>query len=425
MSVNNKLKFDIFWHQLVILMMSLYLLADMAAGFTVIYLGVDFKISLLYKLPILGILLFLLSKIDIKALLLITGAVLFFFIGPLYQFSQFGRLDFFIFDFASLLKVITPVIVLLYFRAILIADSRFASYAIERIILSGFFILSFNFILGALGFGKSTYKLVDDEGAGSTGLILAGNELGGAFLVTFGFALHKIWNERGLLLYLMTSFFTITCGVIVATKTTMLASLLLVFFIPIANERQRLYSPTKLKAIVFIPLVTIFSVIAYLIVDILERIGLYDRIMWFYKQKGLSGILLSGRDDMAVQRADAVFNHSSLFEQVFGQGQAFGLKDKHGLSGVEIDSIDIFNFFGIFTLTFVCCFYLWVLYCAHLKTLKGQSDIAPFVFVVSFILLFLSQLSGHIWNSGTVGILMGVMAAGIFKPTYNNFKAKT
>lgn len=417
----HALKADIFWHQLVILMMSFYLLADMGAGFSVIYLGIDLKISLLYKLPILGILFYLLSKSDIKGLLFIMGLVFLFFIGPFYQLMRFGRIDFFIFDFALILKVLTPIIVFFYFRSLFRFNNRFAYESIEKILWAGFFILSLNFIIGAMGFGKSTYQLANDEGAGSTGLILAGNELGGAFLVTFGFALHKFWNEKKLSFYIFLGLFTILCGLSVATKTTMLASILIVFLIPIVNERDRLYLFTKLKAIIFIPLTSIGIIVSYLIFDILEKIGLYDRIMWFYKQKGIMGILLSGRDDMAVNRADVVFNKSNIFEQIFGQGQALGLKDTKGYVGVEIDSIDLFNLYGIFTVILISFFYLWGVYQAHKKTLGNKSDIAPYVFVVSFFLLCLSQLSGHIWTSGTLGILLGAMMSLVLK---NGIKLK-
>ena len=49
--------FDKFWYQVAFFMMSFYLLADMLTGFSIIYLGVDLKISLLYKIPLFFLLL--------------------------------------------------------------------------------------------------------------------------------------------------------------------------------------------------------------------------------------------------------------------------------------------------------------------------------------------------------------------------------
>ncbi|WP_448547021.1 hypothetical protein [Thalassotalea fusca] len=408
------------WHQLTILMMSVYLLADMLAGFAVIYLGVDLKISLIYKTPLVFLLLILLGQQNLKAMLWIVSGILFFFIGPFYQLALHGKTAYFVYDFALILKIMTPIIVFLYFRSIFKINQQFASNSIERILWISFFILSFNFILGALGLGKSTYQLTGDEGAGSTGLILAGNELGGAFLVTFGFALHYVWNNGKLPSYILLGLFTVICGISVATKTTMIASVLIVFLIPIANERNRLYFFTRLKVIIFVPLISIGAAIAYLIVDILEQIGLYDRIMWFYNQKGLMGILLSGRDDMAESRAEVVLNKSNLFEQLFGQGQALGQKDLKGFVGVEIDSIDIFNLYGVFTLVALTSFYFWGVYRSHRNTIRNESDIAPYVFIISFLLLCLSQLSGHIWTSGTIGILLGAMTALNLKKMHTN-----
>jgi hypothetical protein len=404
---------DIVWHQLVVYMMSLYLLADMFTGFCIIYLGIDLKVSLVYKAPIFLLLTILIGRSNVKEMLFLLSCIPFFFIGPFYQFAIHARVDFLFFDFTLLLKMMTPIAVFLYCKSLFKHSPQFALKSTEKILWFGFYILTLNSILGGLGFGKSTYKLKDNE-AGSTGFIMAGNELGPAFLVAFGFALHKVWLHQTRFKYLLLSGFTVIAGVGLATKTAMLASILLVFLIPIVNERQRLYKLTALKIKLLLPLTFLSSVIIYLIFDILEKIGLYDRMMWFYQKNGFAAIILSGRDEMVADRSETVLQKSNLFEQVFGQGKALVLKDKVGKFVAEIDGPDTFTLYGIFTLIFFMSFYLWAVYKAHKDTVNNKNEIAPFIFIISLLLLCLSQLSGHIWGSTTLGILSGTMISMLF-----------
>ncbi|MCG7566504.1 hypothetical protein MHM95_09395 [Pseudoalteromonas sp. CnMc7-15] len=385
----------------------------MASGFSIIYLGVDLKISLIYKVPLFALILVLIASYEPRQFLTLVSFILFSFIGPLVQFFDYARADFLLFDFATLVKVYTPIAVVLWLRILVNVDSAFAKTIIEKIIWTSFLLLSVNFVLGALGIGKSTYESSGEDGAGSTGLIIAGNELGGAFLVTFCFVLHKVWNDRKYFQYLLLSLFTVACGFIVSTKTTMLASLLIVLLVPIFNERDRFYSITRLKLYILVPFILLISILVYLVFDILQAIGLYDRIMWFYEKRGLLGILLSGRDEMIADKMDIVVNQSVLFEQIFGQGQAISLKDKLGSAATEVDSFDLFNLYGIFTLILIGTFYLYHLIKSH-SLLLTKSFYGPYIFLTSLILFSLSQLSGHIWNSGTVGLLLGCMIGLIY-----------
>ncbi|MCK8117545.1 hypothetical protein MTF68_08210 [Pseudoalteromonas sp. 2CM37A] len=402
-----------FWSQLAISMMSLYLLTDMLSGFSIIYLGIDIKASLIYKVPLLILILGLIAQQDIFKFNILLFFIFLIFAGPLYQFYEHARIDFFIIDFSSAIKVLTPVCVFFLYREWYKNDPKFALASTHKILKYGFVILSINFIIGALGLGKSTYDFGQGETTGSTGLIMAGNELGGAFLVVFTYMLHMCWNYKSKKWYLLLSIFTVLCGLTVSTKTTILASLLIVFFVPIVNERRKLYSITLLKINIFLPVIIIIVVGVILVVELLQSLGLYGRMVFLYKKAGFLGIILSGRDIMAADSFNAVVHHSSLFEQLFGQGQALSLKRSDGSATSEIDGVDIFNFYGIFTFLSVLSFYIYTFFKAHRQTIKNINFLSPFILLASFTLLVLSQLSGHIWGSGTAGILVGVMLGAL------------
>ncbi|TGV19306.1 hypothetical protein E5N72_04155 [Pseudoalteromonas sp. MEBiC 03607] len=402
-----------FWSQVAVAMMSLYILADMFSGFTIIYLGIDIKASLIYKVPLLVLILGLIARSDANIFNMLLLFIVISFIGPFFEFMEHARSDFFISDFSTAIKILTPICIFFLFKEWYKKDPEFALASTHKILTYCFVLLSINFMLGVIGFGKSTYDFGNGTTAGTTGFIMAGNELGGAFLVAYTYMLHKVWNYKSKWAYLALAGFTVFCGVSVSTKTTILASIIIIFLVPIVNERQKLYQLTLLKFKIFTPIIVLAIIVIILIIDLLQSLGLYDRFIWLYNKGGLLGMILSGREVMVAKNIEILLQSSTLFEQLFGQGEALSLKRADSSATTEVDGVDIFIFFGVFTFLIVFSFYVYTLYKAHQQTLAGYNFFAPFVLLASFILLILSQLSGHIWGSGTVGILMGVMLGSI------------
>lgn len=402
--------FDKFWYQVAFFMMSFYLLADMLTGFSIIYLGVDLKISLLYKTLFFFILLVLLFKLNPKLTVYFFITILLSMTGCFANFFIYGKADYLAQDFISLIKIFTSILVFIFLNELSKKDLKLFDLKSKQVLMYSYFFLAINLILGALGVGKTTYKVAAGESAGSTGLIMAGNEVGGVFLVVFGYVLFKVWNStKYKKYYILQACFTLFCGVIVSTKTTMLAALVLVFFIPIISEREKLFKFTLLKAKIFIPLIGVVSVLIYMILDFLERLNLLGRVMWFYEKKGMLGVLLSGRDEMVAERMITYFERSSLFQQIFGQGFRIELSEAYAKASTEIDSVDVLGFYGIFFLLFISFFYINRLMLAFKLTRRKTAIDSPIVFLVSILLLFLSQISGHIWTSGTITIAFGVL----------------
>lgn len=402
-----------FWFQLVTLMMSVYLLTDMISGFFVINLGIDIKASLIYKTPLFLLVLILVAKFNVAMLNLLLLLVVVFFSGPLYQFYHHGNLSFFIIDFSSAIKIITPVSIFLLYKEWYARYPLLALKSSHTILKSSFYILSLNFIIGLLGFGKSTYSNVEGGEIGTTGLIFAGNELSGAFIISFTYMLHMFWNYQSRKSYCALALFTIFCGFNLATKTAILASLMVVFLVPIVNERHELYKMTLLKAKILWPVLLLGLIFAVLIVELLQSIGLYNRLVFMYRNNDLLTMILSGRNEMVAEVMAIITQDSNLFEQMFGQGIAISLKRTQGAI-TEVDSVDLFSLYGIFAFIFIFSFYLYSFLKAHKQVITTKNFFSPFVLLASFILLILSQLSGHIWSSGTIGILMGVMLGSLY-----------
>jgi hypothetical protein len=406
--------YQFFWQELFFLLLCLTFFVDMLTGFAIMELGINLNLSLPYKMMLLCLVVVLLAKYNIKIFLYLVCLLLISFVGPLYQFFDYVSSDFLFFDFSSLLKIFTPFLIFFFLRELFKHWPEMAQKHVSRFFTVTSSLLVANLILGAIGFGKQTYKLSNDESAGSTGLIMASNEVGPLFIICFGYFLHHIWNKNGLFTYILSALLTVAFGLVVATKAAMLASLLLIFFIPLVNERERLLQLTKLKVYIVLPLILAVSIIGYLLMDILKAIGLYDKITFFYQQHGLIGVLLSGRDAFLYDKLEILNSNSNYFEQFFGQGQALKLKSLHNSAATELDFFDILHQFGFIPSIFAFIFYISITGIAFVQTIRNKSYVAPYVLCVSFILLCLSQLSGHVWYGGVASISLGVFCSMIY-----------
>lgn len=395
-----------FAHKLCLIMMSLYLLADIASGFFVIQLGIDLKISLLYKLPLTTLVFILIFILEPKYFLALCCMLAALLIGPVMQLTSKASLSFFIADFAYVYKILMPISIFIYFGLLAMRWRQFTIFWLERILLSNFVILCFNLFIGALGFGRASYALQDGETAGSNGFIYAANELGGAMVVLFSFTLHWCWNEKPRW-YFIFSLFTVLCGLLVATKTAMLAALMLIFLIPIANERERIFSFTKLKCIIFIPMVAAVVAIVFLITDLLKALGLYDRFLWILSEQGIVGVVWSGRDIYVRDLLSIYIDRLDFWQQLTGVGTSGVAQYLPRKYSAEVDFIDTIVWFGFPGLATCLGFYLFTLLKAANQFTNPNSKYSPSVFVGLSILFFLAQLSGHIWMSGTLGIALG------------------
>lgn len=403
-----------FFHNLAFILMSCYLLADMMTGFFIIYYGVDLKISLLYKTPLYLLMLLLLANSNPRVGIAFVSLLLLSFIGPLVNFYIYADSTYFYKDIINLIKLSTVILVFLFLKELSKTDLSFFDRKTKLILLTSYIFLSINMLLGALGVGKSTYKVGEDETAGSTGLIMAGNEVGATFLVLFGYFLYNIWNNpKYRKYYLLQSVFTLMCGLVASTKTTMLAALILVFMVPLFSEREKLFKFTMLKVKIFLPLFFVVSSLVYMIVDFLERLNLLGRFLWFYEKNGVLGILLSGRDIMVSERINTYLYDSTLFQQIFGQGYRIEHSEKYMKASTEVDGVDVLGFYGLFTLILISLFYIRMLLISYYKMKRPNSIDSPIIFLISLLLLLLSQLSGHIWNSGTLAIVFGVLLSRV------------
>ena len=401
------------WNKAIFILLSLILWVDALTGMIQYYGSFSIKLSLLFKLPlVLGMLIVILMKSRL-VFSIILFSILCLFLGPSYRFLSNPKVSFLVNDFAMIIKILTPFIIFYYCKIISkIYPDLLGKYGV-RALWYGFYAVLFNLIIGALGFGYPSYASPDGEGGiGVNGFYVAGNELSGCFVLLFGFVLHHLWNFKKNYFYPM-ALICILCAALIATKTAMFASLILAFGVPVFNERENIYRLTKLKIKLFVPLFVVSALLIYFILDLLQAIGLYDKVLWILKEKGVLGLILSGRIEFSEQIIAAFMSFATWFEYLFGIG-TIGMSDYFfSKYSAEVDPVDIFVFFGVFG-SIIIYSLTWFMMLPAFTLLKKDRYLPPIIVLVNIILIMLSFFSGHILNSGMLGLLWGMFNSLVF-----------
>ncbi len=355
-------------------------------------------------------LLLMIARYQFSIFIALLSVISLLLVSPVAELFRLPVPEYFIADFSAIIKVLMPLIVFLYFASIYQVNTAFVEKWVKFALCSNFTILLLNLAVGAMGFGRPSYALANDETAGSNGYIYAANELGATLIVLFGFVLHVFWNNYRKY-YIAMAILASLCGVLVATKTAMLAAILLVFLIPLFNERQVFFRLTWLKMKLLVPAVILVITLVIFIVDFLKGLGLYERIMWVLSQKGIIGVIWSGRNEFSADLLSIYAHQSTFFQQVFGQGGG-GVAEHVGIKySAEVDAVDTLVWFGFMGLLICLAMPFYFIRRAAKTFLNSDSLYAPCVLLVNLLLLFLSQLSGHVWMSGTLGISLGLLNA--------------
>ncbi|WP_411359063.1 hypothetical protein [Pseudidiomarina salilacus] len=372
------------------------------------------SVSVLYKLVILMLVMANIASTKPKVIAAFLLVIIVLMIGPSQSLLTHGETGFYFADFALLFKIITPFIAFTYFYLLHKTYPELTATWLPRILFVNFAAVFTNLTLGLLGFGFPSYSGVEGQpGIGVNGFYVAGNELSACFALLFGFVLHYVWNHHSKKMYVVMAIITFAFGTAIATKTAMLASLLLIFALPLFNERENIFKFTRLKALVFIPFFIIASVLVIYIANFLTAIGLYDKITWVLQEKGLLTLILSGRDIKSAIIFDHFFRHMDQLDYLWGIGSS-GIKHfEYPYYSIEIDPFDVFVWFGAVGLTYIFIALVTMNYVAF-RQLRSRRPYPPLIVVVNVLLLVLSFVSGHIWTSGMLGILWGALNAMAF-----------
>lgn len=391
--------------QLTFLMIGLSLLIDSINGFFLSGLGIDTRLSATYKLILLCLILFQIGAFSQKNLACVFVGILILMMGPTATLISTLDVSGFFLDFTTVLKITTAFIVFLYCVQVCKKNADLVEKYGKWCCQFSFIVLAVNLILGVMGFGFSSYGSESSD-IGIKGFFYAGNEVSGIFIILFGTTLHLLWQKHRLLYFFFVPL-VFTAGLLVATKAAMLSAALLVFAIPLFNERNKLLNMTWLKVKMIFPVVIVSIILLFILVPIFQSTGLWERFVWFYEKKGAVGIILSGRNEFIIAALVVHQQFADLSQIILGFGRSgLGAMTKDSM---EVDPVDMYFWFGIAGIAVFMLLATVFLRVSYLASRHKDSLWGPSVLVINIVLFSVSMIAGHIITSGMLAPLFGLI----------------
>lgn len=291
-----------------------------------------------------------------------------------YDYSDFST------SMAMILRIIMAPFIFLYIKnTFKIKDKK-----LYKIAKSNLIIISINLFIGLLGFGNKTYSY-SEEAFGVKGFIIDGNSLTVALFVLFVFFIMKFPKYK-----IRISLLFLVLGILVCTKTSILAIILFAFYFFINKTSKK----NKLFIFILLSFLTTVLIIFILNSDFFAfQIWRIKNLMKLFDGNILS-VILSGRDKKLLQ-------HFAFFNQEFSiQNLLFGYGFLNSIDIIELDLFDTFFSYGFIFFIIVFSFYL---YCFYIN--RKNKCIVFFNFLYFSICL----TSGHIWFNTISALFFGIV----------------
>lgn len=365
--------------------------------------GIDLPLSIsqLYKLIVIAcmiIVLLLLPKY-----VLYIGLIFFTLLFPtLYQLTKNG-FDFNLLfnDIIKISKYLTIPISFFFFKSMFITNSENLNKRSFTWIIISYSFLSISLLLSIIGLG---YPMYEAGTIGTRGFFVAGNEISALLLVLYSIIAFNIWHKYSKLLYVLFIAFNIYLGLLITSKTGIIGTLLIGVLIPINLSKNR-FTPKQLLISALTVLIIIPTTIYY-IIRFISKSSLMIRLEYFWNKLDIFTFIFSSRNIYLKDMIPIYLNHYDWVEKIIGKGQT-QFEEFNNQSIIEIDSIDIYFAYGILGIV-VLILSLYLLIVNSYKFRK-YSPYGKLSFLMIIMLLILSNLSGHILNSGIAGIFIGFL----------------
>ncbi|MBY5978955.1 O-antigen ligase family protein [Ferrimonas balearica] len=373
------------------------LLIDAVTGLFLLKFGVNTNLSILYKIVFLMGCLVLLYKQSSFEFQLSFSLILLLIIWALANNVTYGPSSL-IEDFGDGLKLLSPIIVFFAFTHFKYHEAK--DFIVKFVVIT-LGVLVVNIVFTFIGIGRSTYG-----NFGAKGFFQSGNSLS-AIIVLLSAFLLTLCYRRGMLAFLTSFLVMLATAAAIGTKSAILGVVLVAGMIFVLRFRAT-YTQLAISGVIFI----VLSALMFVAVKMLMETTLWDRILFFYNNGGLTRVLLSGRDAFLLEILPT-FTQSGFADLFFGMGaEKLHYFDK---AKVEIDPVDILFKFG-FLLTFLY-FGLLSLVLGKVFTLPllrndpWQSDLKLAACISTSVLLFMAFIAGHVLINGVVTFIWGAMLA--------------
>lgn len=394
----------------IIFLVVLVLLADTLNG-VLIRLGIP-GIASTYKLLILFLMIFRISLsrnfyiigILVIGIFLSPNLIVSYLEGDLMSLYESGTVV-----FRFMLIPVSYFFGLLFFRA---NSRRVGDRFFMRFIYFSFLILSLNLLVGLFGVGFSQY----DGDVGQVGFFYSGNEMSAVMIIVFCIVANRVYCRSSLGVYIMLAFLMIVLSLLKATKVGIVGTVFLLITIPLMINYSSISFKINFKRIVNFSLFFGFILTLFpLFINEFMESSLFNRWAFFLNRSdGVIHFLFSGRNNF-VQFGLAEFLDYGVFEILFGKGVLGAINTLSPYVGIakatEIDFFDFLFQFGIIGVLTVYLFFLFLLFQSFHIMRNKIVGYSVGCFLSNVLVLVISLTAGHVFNSGMVGLFIGISNA--------------
>lgn len=402
--------------QVLLLLASLVVLIDWTNGVFWHTFGSSYGVAALFKAVLLiGIIArgWQLCRRALLAPLILMAVML---LGPLYASwlnDRYGLWQ----DLQLIAKAGALLIALAYFMTLARQDpARFLRW-LDSFVIGSYALLLVNFALGLAGLGGTAYQPMDEVAQkflGIKGFFISTNELSALLLVLSCWLLVRAWQVRRWCFPLI-SFASLLMAGLMLTKTGLFGTVLLIVFMPLLltprEYYRQCYQQYRLRLLLLAAVLLLLLLLLLLyFTSLLQWVGIYDKLLFSYQQRGMAGIILSSRDYYLVRNFTAVSEYYPEWLQLFGVGQA-GVSLLLKKYFIELDVFDLLLFYGLAgVLLYALSFWRIMLLTMH--RVANTPAAAP-VLMLNILLLLVSLLAGHVMTSGMLWLPWAVVNAGV------------
>ena len=146
-----------------------------------------------------------------------------------------------------------------------------------------------------------------------------------------------------------------------------------------------------------------------------------QRFAFFWKELDFFTFILSNRNTFLFDFFEIFKKEYNIIEMIIGVGQSTfeTLNNDHI---IELDFFDIYFAYGVIGVFLFLSYISFIVIKSKLKSINKKMFIfSPYTGYISILLILLSFLSGHIFNSGMAAIYMGcVFSLMYYKSNYEN-----
>ncbi|AZG74180.1 hypothetical protein EGC82_16330 [Shewanella livingstonensis] len=385
-------------------------LLDFLSGFFSLQVGVDLKISLLYKSILIVLCMIVIMRANFVSFIFLISFLYYILFVSYFKFLFFGK-DALTYEMTIGLKFFSIILFTLFFIELKnTGRSSFNKNAYLCLNL-GFWVVVINVLSGYLGFGFSTYA---SSQVGFKGYFFAGNELSALFIVLSSFKLQTILNFRTKKVYFIYSILVVLIGFSIGTKSGIVFSVLLPFALLVISQRKKIF--TSKFIIFFLVVISLIALGVVNLVDSLSSIPAIGKIIYNFSNGGLLRLIFSGRDVWVTQLFEHFNDSNGWAISFFGYGSTF-VDKSIGKYLLEIDPIDVYNLYGVLAVIVMVVFSICTL-AYSIKNLNNPFGAAALV--VNFSLLIFAFIAGHVWTSGMLSISWSLLIAMSTIPNANN-----